>query len=107
MSRASRRRHPRRVHCWKGVVDDICGGLLWCYLTPADHEGPELFVTFDHEHLPDARLGELFNLYVWRRGKKVRTVLRRRDLGVWTEEALAKIEALAKARSQPVRELAE
>ncbi len=89
MSRASRRRHPRRVHRWEGLVDNIAEGQLWCRLIPVDHDGPELWAAFEVERLSDVQAGDLFNLYVWRRGRKVRTVLRRRDLGAWTAEELA------------------
>lgn len=93
MNRPSRRRHPRRVHRWEGLVDNIGSGMLWCRLIPVDHDGPEVWAAFEVKRLPDAQAGDVFNLYVWRRGRKVRTVLRRRDLGVWTEAELVELGA--------------
>jgi hypothetical protein len=69
-----------------------------------DRYAPELWAEFDLVHLPDAEPGVLFNLYVHRRGKKVRTVLRRRDLGIWAQEEIEAIRTEARRLARSLTE---
>lgn len=92
MRRPTNRPKRLRVHRWEGVVDEVVGDRFSACLLAVDHKGPEVWAEFEMEHLPDAAPGVVFNLYVYRRGRKSRTVLRRRNLGVWTEADLAALD---------------
>lgn len=78
---------------------EVDGDSLWAQLVPVDHDGPHLQAQFDLPRLPQAVPGLLFNLYVHRRGRKVRVVLRPRPLGSWTVEELDAARTKARRRS--------
>jgi hypothetical protein len=103
MSRAPRHRRPSPVRRWEGIVDNIADGMLWCQLLPAGRDAPEVWAAFEVDRMPDAQAGDVFNLYVWQRGRKVRTVLRRRDLGVWTEAEVVAIREGAARMAETMR----
>lgn len=73
-----RQHRPRRVYRWEGYVVEVDGDSFWAQLVPVDHEGPGLQAQFDLARLPQAVPGLLFNLYVHRRGRRMRSVLRAR-----------------------------
>lgn len=97
MSRRSRRK-AARIRRWEGVVTDLDldDNTLWTRLIPVDHKGPEVLAEFDRRLLPDARPGSLFWVYVWRRGRKRREVVRLRRLPPLTAEERAEVEATAR-----------
>mgnify|MGYP003422731325 FL=1 len=100
---SSRREHPRRTFRWEGLVEEVDEDSFWARLIPTDHKGPEIGAEFNLSRLPEAEPGVLFNLYMHRRGKKRRYVLRKRDLGVWTAEELASIKAKAHELAEKLR----
>jgi hypothetical protein len=90
---------PRRVRRWQGRVEEVFPPpfkSFWCSLVPVDHSGPELVAEMALSSLPAAEPGMVFTVYVHRRGRKVRTVVRERDLGVWTQEEIDGARARAK-----------
>lgn len=94
-----RQRRPRRVYRWEGYVIEVDGTSFWAQLVPADHDSPHLQAQFDLSRLPQAVPGLLFNLYIHRRGRKVRAVLRPRPLDSWTFEELDAARTKARRRS--------
>jgi len=105
LMRRPRRRRPRRIWRWEGVVDEMDARSLWTFLVPVDHEGPEVVAEFERAHLPDAQPGTLFNLYIHRRGRKTRTVLRERRLPPWTAEELAEVRERAGLLARRLQDL--
>ena len=96
MSRRSReRRRKQRTFRWEGHVDSIDGDGFTAMLAPVDHGGPDVIAEFGNERLPGAYPGRLLSLYIHRRGRRCRHVLRWRVLRPWTEEELACIRARA------------
>jgi hypothetical protein len=77
-----------------GLIE-IAADSFWCRLIPADHKGPELVAEMTLARLPAAEPGMLFNVYIHRKGRKQRTVVRERALGVWTREDVDRARASA------------
>lgn len=105
MSRPPIRKRPSRVMRWEGLVEDVDGDQFCARLLPVHREGVELWADFPLDRLPSAKPGVLFNLYVHRRGRKFRTVLRQRDLGAWTAEELEAIRAEAQRLCAKIRQV--
>lgn len=93
-----RKRRPRRAYTWHGHVTEVYPDIVGTIIVAVGHEMHDLYAEFDRAQFDDdVQAGTIFRLYVHRRGKKTRTVLRtvRRT---WTAEEIAAIEARAAKR---------
>lgn len=95
---------------WEGVVDALTHGEFWARVRRLGGDSLELEASFERSLLPHARVGMLFTLYVHRRGRRVRTVLRPKAVPPvtaeqieqarrWVQETMA---ALGRHPDQPV-----
>lgn len=85
----------RRTSRWEGFVEDLDETTIWARLVPVDHEGAEIVAEFDRAMCPGLREREYLTLYVHRRSKKTRAVLRPKAFQPLTAEQLAQIEVEA------------
>jgi len=88
--RYPRKRPPRRVWRWEGVADEVDGSTIWATLIPIDHDGPELQAEFPRSACPALAERQYLTLYVHRRGHKVHSALRPKQLPPFTEEQVAR-----------------
>lgn len=103
--RHPRKRRPRHVYRWEGVVKEVDGDQFAALLTPVDHDGPQLIADFDLTQLPWARPGVVFRFYTRRRGRNVRSFLRERVLPPWTEEELEQAREWGRQMAAEIQEL--
>jgi hypothetical protein len=89
-----RKRRPSRVNRWQGFVLDA-DETVWVRLARIGGKRIEVDAEFSAADLPNAVKGQLLNLYVHRRGRKARSVLRLRPLTPRTPEELERIRAAA------------
>jgi hypothetical protein len=76
------------------------GETVWVRLARVGGDRIEVDAEFVAADLPGAITGQWVNLYVHRRGRKVRSVLGLRPLKSWTPEELERIKATAAARAR-------
>ncbi len=85
-----RKRRPQRAWHWHGYVEDVDATTLWIVLAranrPAGDPGIEVQAEFPRRLLPDAEPGIYVTLYVHRRGRKHRTILRPVEMPPLTQE---------------------
>ncbi len=95
-----RARRPRRAHHWRGYVIDVDPdrSTMWLHLEPVGHHGIDVEAEFDRALLPDAERGTYITLYVHRRGRKSRTVLRKMNLPPWTQAEIDEVRRRARER---------
>lgn len=86
---------------WEGWVHEIGDKVYYTSLVCLNDKLPDLEAEFWKHVCPGLEVGDIFTVYIHKRGKKVRTVVRRRDLGVWTQEEIDDI--MAKAREEARR----
>jgi hypothetical protein len=89
-------RRPRRTWRWEGHVEELSETSIWAHILPVDHEGPEVGAEFDRAMCRSLdAVGQYLTLYVHRRGKRVRAVLRPKVIAPLTAEQLEQIRANA------------
>lgn len=97
----------RRIWRWEGWVEVVEDDYLGLRLTPVDHRGSEIYAEFDRSWLPNAIEGRYITLYLHRKGKKRRLVLREKRLPPWTQDQLDAIQAAATIKAALLAELIE
>lgn len=97
----------RRIWRWEGFVEEVCEDSIWVRLTPIDHKGHEISGEFDRSYLSNAIEGRYITLYLYKKGKKARLVMREKKLPPLTQEQLDQIKTQAKRQFMLIKGLAE